>query len=153
MVWPGQAFEHEADHGEADEGDDRSRVALEIAGEATVSTDPGESAFDDPALGQNEESVRVGSRDDRELPRARRFDGGSRLRAPIARVGENGLDERKAPARLAKNQARPVAILNAGGVNRDAQQKAERVDEDMALAARDLLARVIALRVQRRAPF
>ena len=49
--------------------------------------------------------------------------------------------------------ARAVAILNVGGVDDDAQQKAERVDEDMALAAGDFLARIIALRVERGAPF
>jgi hypothetical protein len=38
---PGQATEHEPDRGEADEGGDGARVALEIAGEATVSADPG----------------------------------------------------------------------------------------------------------------
>ena len=39
------------------------------------------------------------------------------------------------------------------GMNDDAQEKAERVDKNVALAADDLLARVIALRVQSRAPF
>jgi hypothetical protein len=29
MGWLGQAFEHEADHGEADEGGDGGRVAFE----------------------------------------------------------------------------------------------------------------------------
>jgi hypothetical protein len=38
-------------------------------------------------------------------------------------------------------------------MNNDAQQEAERVDEDVALAARDPLARIKALRVERRAPF
>jgi hypothetical protein len=35
----------------------------------------------------------------------------------------------------------------------DVQQRAEGVDEDVALAAGDLLARVVALRVDRRPPF
>jgi hypothetical protein len=35
----------------------------------------------------------------------------------------------------------------------DAQQEAERVDQDVALATRDLLASIIALRVERRPPF
>jgi hypothetical protein len=38
-------------------------------------------------------------------------------------------------------------------VDDDVHQEAERVDEDVALAARDLLARIVALRVERRAPF
>ena len=43
--------------------------------------------------------------------------------------------------------------MNVGGMNRNAQQEAERVDKDMPLAARDFLARIKALRVERGAPF
>jgi hypothetical protein len=38
-------------------------------------------------------------------------------------------------------------------MNDDTQEKTERIDEDVPLAARDFLARIIALRVERRAPF
>jgi hypothetical protein len=38
-------------------------------------------------------------------------------------------------------------------VDGDAQQEAQRIDEDVALAAGDLLARVKTLRVECRAPF
>jgi hypothetical protein len=38
-------------------------------------------------------------------------------------------------------------------MNDDVQEKAERIDEDVPLAARDLLARIKALRVERGAPF
>jgi hypothetical protein len=38
-------------------------------------------------------------------------------------------------------------------MNDDAQEKAERIDEDVPLAARDLLACIKALRVECRAPF
>jgi hypothetical protein len=48
---------------------------------------------------------------------------------------------------------RAVAVLHAVGMNDDAQQKPERVDEDVAFAAGDFLTRVIPLRVQSRAPF
>jgi hypothetical protein len=39
------------------------------------------------------------------------------------------------------------------GKHYDVQQKAERVDEDVAFATRDFFARFIALRVDFRAPF
>jgi hypothetical protein len=45
------------------------------------------------------------------------------------------------------------AILNVGGQNAHAEQETNHVDNDVALAARDLLARVEALRVGRNAPF
>jgi hypothetical protein len=40
-------------------------------------------------------------------------------------------------------------ILDIGGMDRYAQQQAERIDEDMALATRDFFARIEALRVER----
>ena len=55
--------------------------------------------------------------------------------------------------RVLQQIARPVAVLNVGGQHAHAEQEAERVDKDMTLAARDLLARIEALRVERSAPF
>ena len=72
----------------------------------------------------------------------------------IAGIGEDALDEGKEAARASiENQPRPVAILHVGGMDDDVQEKAERIDEDVPLAARDLLARIKALRVERGAPF
>ena len=72
----------------------------------------------------------------------------------IAGISEDLHDERPHSAcPFIEYEFDPVAILNAGGMNRDAQQEAERVDEDMPLATRDLLARIIALRVERGPPF
>ncbi len=42
MGCPGQASEHDSNHGEAYESGDGSRVALEIARQAAVASDPGE---------------------------------------------------------------------------------------------------------------
>ena len=51
MSCPGQASEHDADHGQSDEGSDGAGVALEIACQAAIAADPGQGAFDDPAPG------------------------------------------------------------------------------------------------------
>src|SRR5580658_10184953 len=45
-----------------------------------------------------------------------------------------------------------VAILNIGRVNRNAQQKTERIYKDVPLASGDLLARIVTLRVHRGPP-
>jgi len=72
----------------------------------------------------------------------------------IAAVGEDALDEGKqAACALIEHQRDAVAILNVGGVDGNVQQQAERVDQDVALATRNLLASIIALRVERRPPF
>lgn len=97
--------------------------------------------------------MHIGSLDDDDPPSAR---GRNRLRhlwSLIAGIGEDRFDEWEAPSRLTQNVARAVAILYAVGMNDDAQQKPERIDEDVAFAASDFLARIISLRVQSRAPF
>ena len=143
---PGQAAEHEADHGEAEEGSDGASVALEVSHQAAIAARPSEGSFDNPTLGENDEVVGVGALDDLDGPAAGIRHRLCRPWALIAGIGEDALDEREGPARLAKNFADAVAILDVGRMNNDAQQQTERVDEDVALAARDLLARIIALR-------
>ena len=54
MSCPGQASEHDADHGQSDEGSDGAGVALEIPCQAAIAADPGQGSFNDPALGQDE---------------------------------------------------------------------------------------------------
>lgn len=121
MAWPGQSFERDADHGEADEGCDGCCIALEVACEASVSTDPRQHALDDPALGQDHETMRIGSLDDDDPPGPRGRNRLHHLWSLIAGIGEDRLDEWEAAPRLAENIARAVAILHAVGMNDDAQ--------------------------------
>jgi len=154
MSCPGQASEHDADHGQSDEGSDGAGVALEIACQAAIAADPGQGSFDDPALGQYDEFVQLVALDDLEHPTAGVGCGLRGARSLIAGIGEDALDEgEEAAGAPIENQARPVAVLNVGGMNDDVQQEAERVDQDMALAPGDLLARIKPLRVKRAAPF
>src|SRR5271165_132107 len=75
-------------------------------------------------------------------------------RALIAAIGKNTLDERKQGTGAGvEHRGDTVAILNIGRVNRNAQQKTERIDKDVPLAAGDLLARIVTLRVHRGPPF
>jgi hypothetical protein len=154
MTWSGQPPEHKADHGETYEGCGGASVALEVACQAAIAADPSEGSLDDPALGQDDELVQFGALDDFDAPVAR-ADGGLRHTwSLVAGIGEDALDEGKEAARASiKNEPRPIAILQVGGMDGDAQEKAEPIDEDVPLAARDLLARVKALRVKRGAPF
>ena len=154
MSCPGKASEHNADHGEPDEGGNGARVSLEVTCQAAIAADPGQGSFDDPALGQDNEFVQFVALDDLEHPTA---GAGSGLRgawALIAGIGEDALDEgEEAAGAPIENQPRPVAVLNVGGMDDDVQQETERIDQDMALAPGDLLARIKPLRVKRGAPF
>ena len=85
--------------------------------------------------------------DDLQRPGAGVCDRGGDPPSRIAGIGEDALDEGEEAARaLDEDKARAVAILHIGRMDDGVQQEAERVNEDMPLAARDLLARVIALR-------
>ena len=71
----------------------------------------------------------------------------------VAAVGIE-LDQERERAEQARHQQRPaVAVLDVGGVHDGVHQQALRIDEDMPLLALDLLARVIARRINRRSPF
>jgi hypothetical protein len=59
MGWPGQTSEHDADYGEANESGGGSLVALEVSCQAAVVADPSECAFDNPALGQDDEEMQL----------------------------------------------------------------------------------------------
>jgi hypothetical protein len=153
MVWPGQATQHDADHGEAEEGGDGSGIAFEVAGEAAVAADPGKGALDDPAFGQDDEAMGIAALDDLQGPRAGLGNDPGHLWSLVAGVGKDALDERKGSPRGAQQVTRTIAVLHVGRVDGDAQQEAQRIDQDVALAAGDFLPRIKALRVERRAPF
>ena len=153
MVWSGQATQHDADHGEAEEGGDGSGIALEVAGEAAVAADPGKGALDDPAFGQDDEAMGIAALDDLQSPRTGLGNNLGHLWPLVAGVGKDAFDEREGSPRGAQQLARAIAILHVGRVDGDAQEEAQRIDQDVALAAGDFLPRIKALRVERRAPF
>lgn len=91
---------------------------------------------------------------DLKCPGAGLGDGSGGLGSLVAGISEDALDEGKEATRVSiEDKRRAVAILYISGVDDDIQQEAERVDENMPLAAGDLLARIKALRVERGAPF
>ena len=94
-----------------------------------------------------------GALDDLQLPGAGRGNNLGNPGSLIAGVGEDLLDRREAAAGVAQQAAGAVAVLYAGSVDDDVQQQTEGVDDDVPLAARDFLARVVTLRVDRRPPF
>lgn len=92
--------------------------------------------------------------DDLQDPGAGLGDGCGQRRSLVAGIGEDALDEGEEAARAPiEDEPRAIAILHIGRMDDDVQQEAERVDKDVPLAARDLLARIVALRVERGAPF
>ena len=63
-----QAFEHEADHGEAHEGDSGACITFELPRQPSIAADPRECPLHDPALGQDDKAMGVGALHDLDLP-------------------------------------------------------------------------------------
>lgn len=145
--------EHDADHCKADEGGDGGGIALEVSRKATVAADPGEGALYDPPLRQNREAASSGALYDLQFPGSGAPDDARHLASGIAAIGENAFDEREQPPRPAQQAQPAVTILNVGRMHDDIQQEAHRVDQDVPLATFDLLARVVARRIEQRPPF
>lgn len=97
--------------------------------------------------------MKFGALDDLDLPASGRRDRLGHFRALISGIGEYLFDEWEAPPHPPQEIAGAIAVLNVGGQDAHPEQEAERVDEDVALATRNLLARVEALRINRGAPF
>ena len=68
-------------------------MTLEVFGQTAASTDPGEGALDDPALGKNDEAMQFIALDDLDPPRPGLCGGLGGFRALISSVGEDTLDE------------------------------------------------------------
>ena len=76
------------------------------------------------------------------------------LFAAVSAVGEDRLQKGKELAGVAvQDQKGAIAVLQVGRMDGDGQDQAEGIDEEVALLAFDLLARVIARRVDVRPPF
>lgn len=154
MIWLCEASQHDADHGETAERLDGADVTLVVAGEAAVAADPRESALDDPAFGQSDKGMRGDTPDDLDDPAALLGDSGGELGAAVSSIGIDTLDAREGTAQFAiEEKARARVVVDVGRMDDDTQQQAERVDNDMALAAGEFLAGVIALRIKPGAPF
>jgi len=120
-----------------------------------VAADPSQGSLDHPSFWQDDEAPGdIGSLDDLDLPCAGSRGCCANARSLIAAIGVDALDEGELSSRsFVEHQRRTIAVLDIGGMNDDIQQEAERVDEDVALAARDLLASIEALWIEAFAPF
>ena len=75
------------------------------------------------------------------------------LASRVSAISKDAFDEREQSSRPAQQVEGAITVLNIGGMNDDVQQETQRVDQDVPLATLDLLARVVARRIEPRPPF
>jgi len=126
-------------------------MAFKVAGQAPIAAEPCKRALDNPTFGLNDKAMKIAALDDLDHPGPGVGHGCGRAFTRVA--AEDPLDEREQAPRLAQEQERPIAILDVGRMHNDIQQEAQRIDEDVALAPRRLLARIVARGVERGPPF
>jgi len=135
--------------GDCDEGFGDGGELLVVADEAAVLDDPGEGSFDHPAAAQHFETLggRIAFDDlDDDVGLVL---GPAHKPTGVAAIGKGVLDEGISRTGGFQHEFAAVAILDAGGMDPDGEEAAVSVGQDVALAAFDFLARVVALR----APF
>ena len=129
--------------------------AFPIFGQAAAAVEPRDGALDDPSLWQNRKSFDlIRSLDDFSFD-VRRHAGQLVLEscALIGGVGKELLQKGMQPEHCGEQQDAAIAVLDAGGMNDGVQQQAQRIYENVALLAFDLLARIIAMRINPGPPF
>lgn len=149
-----EACQHQADHGDMDHGFGGARVPFVIAIEPALAPQPAEGPLDHPAARQHFARVQFGALDDRDRAAPRPF-GPSAQRPGIAAIGPD-LFDMPPPVRAVKPRQElsgGVPVLNIGGQAQHRQNQPQRVHQHVALAAVDLLARIVAPRLAARGAF
>ena len=95
----------------------------------------------------------MGSLHDFQLPCSGAPHNERHLVSGISAIGKNALDEREQSARPAQKMECSITVLNVGRMNNDVQQETQRIDQDVPFTTFDLLARVVARRIEPRPPF
>src|SRR5258708_39521173 len=117
-----------------------------VAHQPAALIEPGKRAFHDPPFAHQGKALgRLGSFDDFQVefsPGPQRLDPTEQL-SGITAIGPDDLQPTEVKPHLAQKLPRPVAVLDGGGSHAHPQQQSQRVDQQMPLAALDLLARIV----------
>ena len=120
--------------------------ALIVLRESAVVIEPSERALDDPALGQQNESLHVicPLHNLQDTSTAHPFDPENELsRIPSIRPDERERAEELVLLGFPQDEFCSVTILNVGSMDNELKDETERINEDMPLASGDLLACIV----------
>ena len=136
------------------EGKGFSIEAFPIFGQFSAAIKPGDGAFDDPALRQDDEALcLIRSFDDLDVEFGDGLlDAALEHVAAVSAIGIELVQNRIEAEKRRHHQDTAVAILNAGVVHEGMHQEALSVDENVPLLAFDLFTRIVTGQV-REPPF
>lgn len=118
-----------------------SDSSLEVLCQHSASPEPREGSLHDPPARQDFEAFGlVRALDDFQRELSDLLQCAPQLRPGIAAIGEDMAQPRPRFENGLQDSWRAVAVLNVGGMDDEPDQQAERVNDDVALAAHDLLA-------------
>ncbi len=117
-----------------------------VFGQPTPSAEPAERSFNDPSTGDHDEVCHPGNTADDDQRQAEQEAGEQDRQAVVDAVGEHELEPAVEVLDPLQQGPGTVGVLNIGGMDEDAQQKAGGIDPDMALATLDLLGSIVAAR-------
>src|SRR4051794_10913346 len=117
---------------------------LVVLGEAPIPPQPGERPLHHPPPRQDDETT--GRLLHHLQPdRLRQPPGGHPVGdAAVRPVGPHPLQPAEPPADHLEQQLRPVGVVHVGGMHHHSEDQAERIDQDVPLAAGDLLSPIVA---------
>ena len=133
---------HQVYHSDLDHAFTALRPCLVVLGQSAVLAEPGEGTLHNPTFGQDHEAMdRVAFHD---LDRAKEPTAGPVYEpARVAAVCKDQPQSAKSRTQLPNEELGPVAVLDIRGMHDQRYDQPQRVDDQMTLAAQDLLARVV----------
>src|SRR3954454_23501843 len=139
-------MEHQADHGEGAHRFGALGQFLVVLGQAAPAAEPAERSFNDPSLRQHDEAGGPGDAPDEDQRQAEQETGDQDGAAVVDAVGVHDLEPAVEMLDLLQQIPGAVGVLDIGGMDDDAQQQAQGIDRDRALASLDFLGSSVAAR-------
>ena len=133
---------HQVDHRNQDHAFTALRQGLVIFRQSAIFPEPCERPLNDPAFGSYDEPLRRRPFHDlHEAPEPAA--GPIHKLAGVAAVGKDQLQSSPSSSQLPNDEPCPVPVLNIGRMDHQGHDQAQGVHDQMTLAAKDLLARIV----------
>lgn len=123
------------------------RWLLPLLGQAAAPAEPCEGSFYNPSTREDEDALGlIRPLDDLDRPVSRSSRGLAKFVARVVAIDKDIAQPREALPYGFEEIDRAISVLNVGGVHEDKDKKAAGIGQDVALAAFDLFASIIAAR-------